>query len=206
MLDGGLIFGVSWLWYLIGTVGIGGTIALAVLAPATLASAIPMLLRFFFGTRVGVGLLSGSLAFMAADIHRSTKDAAWWKSEKASMVEAARKRDTKIAEDTAEEVRKEMADLAVSETKTDAAVKEFADAPPVRFPETPARAVDPLAITDADADRLCIIATGRPCQRTAARHEGAHVPLPKPRPKGAHTTDRWKQLPAVIRRGAGNPE
>lgn len=203
-LHGGLVFGVWWLWYVLGTVGIGGLIALLVLAPAVVETLLQGAVKFFFGTRIGAALLAGFIAFQVADIWRSTSDAKYWKAEKAAMIDAAKRRETKIAEDTAVEARKEMADLAVSSSTTDQAIKEFANAQPVRFPETPARQIDPLAISDADADRLCIIATGKACVRLQPK--GGAVPLPRARPKAADSQHHRRKLPDLIRRGVGRAE
>lgn len=149
MFNSGLIWGVSWVWYLVGTIGIGGTIALLYLGPAFLTALVPQLVRFFFGTRIGVGIMVGAIAFMVADIHRSRSDAARWEAEKAAFVQAEHDRDERIAKETREAVWKEIADATAQNTVLDNEVKEFHDAlPPV--PASPAAAtVNPFLVGDS---------------------------------------------------------
>lgn len=196
MFNSGLIWGVSWVWYLVGTVGIGGTIALLYLGPAFLTALVPHLLKFFFGTRIGVGIMVGFATFMVADIHRSRSDAARWEAEKASFVQAQHDRDARIAKETRDEVWTEIADATAANTTIDNEVKEFHDA----LPPAPATAtVNPFIVGDS-ACRLRHIAGYAGCGPQRAKG------VPKARPQGAGSGRiDWSKfrLPGFITTGTG---
>ncbi|MET4187629.1 hypothetical protein ABIB86_000422 [Bradyrhizobium sp. JR1.7] len=199
MFNGGLVCGISWIWYLVGTIGLGGTIVLLYLGPAVLTSIVPYLLRFFLGTRIGVGILAASITFMVADIHRSRSDAARWDAEKATFVQAQRDRDTRIATETREKVWTEIANATAENTVIDNEVKDFTDA----LPPTPAAAaVNPFLVGDASC-KLRHIAGYAGCGPD--RTQG----VPKARSKGAGTgrIDWWKiGLPSLVTSGtSGTP-
>lgn len=196
MFNSGLIWGVSWVWYLVGTVGIGGTIALLYLGPAFLTAVVPYLLRFFLGTRVGVGIMVGAACFMVADIHRSRSDAARWEAEKAAFVQAQHDRDERIAKETRDKVWAEIANATAANTVIDNEVKEFHDA----LPPAPATAtVNPYIVGDS-ACRLRHIAGYPGCGPD--RTKG--VPKARSGRAGSGRID-WSQfrLPGFITTGAG---
>lgn len=196
MFNSGLIWGVSWVWYLVGTIGIGGAIALLYLGPAFLTALVPYLLRFFLGTRIGVGIMVGAIAFMAADIHRSRSDARHWEAEKAAFAQQQRDRDTRIAQETRDAVWTEIANATAENTVLDNEVKEFHDALP---PAPPTATVNPFLVGDASC-RLRHIAGYAGCGPDRAQG------VPKARSKGAGTGHiDWSRLglPGLITRGTG---
>lgn len=198
MFNSGLIWGVSWVWYLVGTIGIGGTIALLYLGPAFLTAILPSLLRFFFGTRLGVGIMVGFAAFMVADIHRSREDAKRWEAEKAAFAQAQHDRDERIAKETRDKVWAEIADATAANTVIDNEVKEFHDALP---PAAPAAAtINPYLVGDS-ACRLRHIAGYAGCGPVRAQG----VPKAGSKRAGTGRIDWSKfRLPGLITAGPGS--
>lgn len=113
-----MLGGVSWVWWLIGTFGIAGTIALAIFAPSALMlvwNAISKVLVWMLQTRVGCAILAFIIAFLIADIHRSRLDEASWKKQIAAFEAAQTQRDADIAAD----VRKTVTDELAKDQKAD---------------------------------------------------------------------------------------
>lgn len=194
MFNGGLVWGVSWIWYLVGTLGIGGTVALFYLAPAVL----PLILRFLTGTRLGVGIMVGLIAFMVADIHRSRSDTNRYEAEKAAFAQAQADRDKRIAQETRDEVWKQIANATAENTAIDTDVKEFHDALPPISPS-----VDNPFIVGAASCRLRNIAGFAGCGPVRAQG----VPKARSKSAGTGSGDRSRlRLPGLITRGFSGTE
>jgi hypothetical protein len=194
-MGNGTFLGIGWLWWLLGTFGIAGTIAILALAPGIVpmvVQAVVRLLAYLLSTRWGCALLAAGIAFMAADIHRSMRDEAAFKERTAAFERQQDERDKRIAQETREEVWKEIANQTAVNRETDQHVEEFKDAlPPVQHVEG-----NPFAIPRSDADRLCRITGQAECgPRPVARS----VPTPRKRP--VIPADRGLRLPNLISRG-----
>lgn len=132
-------FGVSWLWWGIGTLGLGGIILLAVMwftvGPVLvnkILNAIGYVLVLAWSSRIGVGIIVGALAFFVADTHRSRLDEADWAKQTAEFNKRAAMRDKQIAEQTRADVTAELQQQKADDAAADKEVKEFHDAlPPV---------------------------------------------------------------------------
>lgn len=129
-----LIWGVSWLWYLAGFLGVGGTIAFVVLAPAEAGMVFQSVFRFLLTTRPGWALMALLIAVPLTDIHRSKKDEAAFAQRTAEFEEKQKERDATIASDTRKQVTAELAEEVKANTKVDTDVdafqKELPPAPP----------------------------------------------------------------------------
>ncbi len=174
MFNGELIWGVSWVWYLIGLLGIGGTIAFFVLAPAVAAPIFQAVFRFLFSTRPGWAIMAALILVPLADAHRSRKDEAAFARRTAEFEQKQKERDERIRAETRDEVTKELADQATSNTKVDTDVDAFKQS----LPPVPATG-NPFAV-GPDACRLRVIA-GLACNKD--RSSATRLPAPRPRPK-----------------------
>lgn len=178
----GELFGIWWLWWLVGTLGLGGTIAAFVMAPAVAMPVFQAALRFLLGTRIGVGLLVGLVVFVAADIHRSRLDQRVWDAKVASFEQRQKERDQKIADDTRAAVTAEIAAQNVANAATDQKTEDFThDLPPI-----PATG-NPFAV-GPDACRLRNIA-GLPCSEPG----GEPAPMPKADPRHRSPKHYWRK-------------
>lgn len=164
------LFGVSWVWWLLGTFGVAGTVALAIFAPTVLA-VIWRIIAKLFQTRIGCAAIVGLLVFVAADIHRSRLDQAELEAQKAAFDLKQKQRDETVAADTLKAVNIALEKQKEAFASIDKDAKEFKDAlPPV--PSTG----NPFAV-GPDACRLRAIA-GLACRRS----EGPEtVPTPRSR-------------------------
>lgn len=163
-----LIDGVSWVWWLLATFGIGGTIALALFFPtvATLiANGLGKLFMAMIGTRVGVGLIVGVLTFIAADIHRSKLDQADWDKRTAAQAAAQKVRDQKIADDVRAQVTAEITAQQTSDDTTDKKVETFDATPPARAATAPCDS----GVVGPDLGRLRDVAGTKPTVRSRAK-------------------------------------
>jgi hypothetical protein len=124
------IGGVWWVWWALGTFGIGGCIAIAVLAPAVAAPLAQALFRFFIESRIGNIILAGAICFAIGDINRSLKDRQDFAARTAAFEQAQEARDARIAQETRDAVTKELAEQKITETQIDKEVKDFQNAPP----------------------------------------------------------------------------
>lgn len=153
MFSGGdLIWGISWIWYLIGILGVGGTIAFFVVDFAGAVLFFKGVAHLLWTTRIGWALVAGALCFFIADTHRSSKDEAAFAERTAEFEQKQKDRDVKIAQDTRVAVLQELADAKQADTTTDTEVKEFHDdKPPIAALDNPFR-------VGTDVDRLRRIA------------------------------------------------
>jgi cytochrome c-type biogenesis protein CcmH/NrfF len=173
-----MLLGIWWLWWAIGTFGLVGTGLMLWLAPAFLVQIVTWLLKFFFTTRIGAAILAGSVAFFVADVNRSLRDEAEYKQRTALFEHAQKARDARIAQDTRDQVWKEIADQTAANTVTDNQVKDFHDAlPPV---EATDKCADVVRV-GSNANRLLNIAGGGSPQGRSKRLKG----VPKARPRAA---------------------
>lgn len=176
---GGTFLGIGWLWWLLGTFGIAGTVAMLVFAPTVVPLVVQAVVRFvgyLLSTRWGCALLAAVVAFVVADIHRSTSDEKAFKARTEAFERAQHDRDERIARETREAVTKELADAAKENVKVDEDVKEFKDA----LPPVPHTGDNPFRV-GADACRLRHIAgqVERGCGESVNG-----VPTPRRRPAG----------------------
>lgn len=201
--------GIAWVYWMLGTFGVLGTIAAFWFAPAITVQVLKYLATFLFTTRIGNVILAAVVAFVIADINRSKIDAAEYAEKIASMTAEAeakhKQRDAEIAASAKAEVMAELAGKKLSEAKIDSDVKDFTDA--LQTAPAPQGATVPQAAPDfrvGDAScRLRAIAGYAGCEP-----EGAVGGVPKARSKGrgARLPD-WAQyrLPSLISRGASRP-
>lgn len=195
--------GIEWVYWMLGTFGVLGTIAAFWFAPAITVQVLKYLATFLFTTRIGNVILSAVVAFVIADINRSKIDAAEYAEKIASMTAEAeakhKQRDAEIAASAKAEVMAELARQRLSEAKIDSDVKEFTDALPAQanVPSAP-----DFRVGDASC-RLRKLAGYAGCSP-----EGTVGGVPKARSKdrGARLPD-WAQyrLPSLISRGASRP-
>jgi hypothetical protein len=194
-MEGGTFLGIGWLWWLIGTFGIAGTVALVALAPAAIPMVVQTIVRvvgYLLSTRWGCALLAALVAYAVADIARSRMDHAAFEKEKQAFEQAQVARDTRIAQETRDEVWKEIANQTAMNKETDRHVEEFKDA----LPAVPHAEGNPFAISPADAARLCQISGQTECgNRPAARS------VPAPRKRSAVPANHGFRLPNLISRG-----
>lgn len=195
--------GIAWVYWLVGTLGLAGTIAAFWFFPVVAMSVAKFLATFLFTTRIGNIILAAGLAFMIADINRSQRDAEHYAEEKAAATqafeEARKQRDIEITEDTRAAVMAELARARLAEAQSNSAVKDFSDALP---PAPPVNGTSDFRVGDASC-RLRAIAGYAGCgSETAigrvqeARSKGARSRLPN-----------WAQygLPDIISRGPREP-
>jgi hypothetical protein len=76
--------GIAWVYWLVGTLGLAGTIAAFWFFPVVAMSVAKFLATFLFTTRIGNIILAAGLAFMIADINRSQRDAAEYAEQTAA--------------------------------------------------------------------------------------------------------------------------
>jgi hypothetical protein len=181
-------------YWLIGTLGVAGTIALLVFFPAVFSIAFKAVVRFFslvLSYRVGCAVVAAIAAALIADYHRHSIDDADFAARSAAFEQAQVDRDERIRQETRENVWKEIANATAENAKTDENVKVFTDALP-----TPSAAGNPFAISDADAIRLCHIAGQTECG--PRRDKG----VSKIRRASRRAADQKIRLPSLIRNGA----
>lgn len=173
------MFGISWLWWLIGVLGIGGTIALAFIAPTVIPlvfRAIVGVFSYLLGRRWGCALLTALVLIPIVDIHRSRRDAAIWEERVADFNRQQDERDKRIATETRAVVEKELAATKKDEDRVDqqtvATIGEFKHVEPVPALGNPFR-------VGADSCRLREIVGQAGCG-PQGRHE--RMPTPKRRP------------------------
>jgi hypothetical protein len=172
-------------WWLIATLGVAGTVALAAglfaLGPQALVIAARAVREFFrvvLSYRIGCALLAAISVGIAVDYWRHSRDDAEFARRVAAFEAAQVARDNKVAQDTRELVWQEIANATAENAVIDKDVKEFTDAPPPPLPTTG----DPYDIDPADRIRLCHIAGKTECgperaqgvraARRAAPHPG----------------------------------
>lgn len=173
-----MLFGVSWLWWALGTFGLIGTGLMIWLAPTILIAFLKTAATFCFTTRIGAALLAASIAFFVADVNRSKRDEADFAVRTAQFEQAQADRDAKIKADTRTEVKNEIAAQAIKDLATDTQLKEFHYA----LPAVPATAAcSDIVRVGNNADRLRIIA-GTPHRRYIRPKR-----MPKARRKAAGT-------------------
>jgi hypothetical protein len=186
------------LYWLIGTVGVAGTIALFAIYPAIMGSIWRGIIKLFaliLSYRLGCAIVAAIAVGFAVDYWRHSRDDAAYAEQTAAFEQAQRDRDKKIAKETREAVWVEIANATAESAVTDKEVKEFTDVlPPV--PETG----NPFRV-GADAGRLCKIAGQARC--------GPPSPQGVPKAKGAGVSsgNRGKlRLPHLVSRGAGSAQ
>lgn len=124
---------ITWALLAIGSLGLGGIIALAILAPATLLIVWQVIAKLFFKvieTRVGVGALVAVAVWFVASFYQQHVDNEKFEQQKAEFKAAQLKRDADIARDTKLEVEKRLADLYMWEQESDHDVATFKKALP----------------------------------------------------------------------------
>lgn len=187
--------GVHLLFWLLGTVGIAGTIALFVAVPAAMPAIVNALAKFFglvLSYRIGCAALALVAGLLIADYWRAGKDAAEWKRRVAAFEQAQKDRDTRIATEVEAEVRKELATAATNNVAIDQDVREFHEALPA-----PPTTGNPFRVGD-DACKLRRIAG-----QTECRYGKGALPVPKARPRATRAGDYTRyRLPRLILTGS----
>jgi hypothetical protein len=198
-----LFDGIAWVYWLVGTLGVAGTIAALWFAPAITGQVLWKLASFLFTTRIGNIILAAAIAFMVADINRSQRDAADYAEKTAAATaafeEARKQRDIEITEETRAAVMAELARARLTEAQLNSDVKEFSDALP---PAPPVNGTSDFRVGDASC-RLRAIAGYAGCGPEAAAGR-----VPQARPEGARSRlPDWAQyrLPEIISRGPREP-
>lgn len=131
------ILGISWLWWLLSTFGLGGTVIIVWFFPAVAVKIGATLLNFFLTNRWGNMLGVAIVVFIVADINRSLRDEHEFAARTAAFEQEQHARDERIAAETRITVQAEMAAQAKADTKTDTEVKDFTNAlPPVPFADS----------------------------------------------------------------------
>lgn len=182
-------------YWLIGTVGVAGTIALFAIYPAimgTIWRVIIKLLGAILSYRIGCVIVTAIVVAFAVDYWRHSRDDAAFAEQTAAFEQAQSERDKRIAQETRDAVWVEIANATAENAVTDKEVKEFTDVlPPV--PETG----NPFRV-GADAGRLCKIAGQSRCGPPSPQG------VPKTQGPGASSGDRrGLRLPHLVSRGAG---
>jgi hypothetical protein len=184
-------------YWLIGTLGVAGIIALVVFAPAVATVALNAVVRFLslvLSTRVGCAVVAGALAWFIADYVRHSIEDTKHAAEVAAFEKAQVDRDKRIAQETREDVLKEVAAASAENVTVDKEVKDFADA----LPKPPADAGNPFLI-GADACRLRHLAGQAECGSDRAQG------VPAADTKPASLKDRIrKRLPSSGSGSAGH--
>lgn len=108
---------LGWVVSAVGVLGVGGFIALLVVAPAIatqIAAGVGRFLSWMLSTRIGVGLLVGAACLLAGELHgdhigASRVQSKWDEAREAAAAEK-QKRETEIAEKAREQERTIIAD------------------------------------------------------------------------------------------------
>jgi len=132
-----MMLGIWWVWWALGGTGTVTLGLLAWLAPALLVEIGKAVLGFFITTRLGNVIAAAAIAFFVADTNRSIRDNDAFAVRTAQFEQAQQERDARIAQETRDEVLKQVAATAAASAQTDKEVKEFHDdLPPVPFAAT----------------------------------------------------------------------
>lgn len=148
------------IYWIVGTLGVAGTIALFVFFPAVMGTIWKAIIRLFtlvLSYRIGCAIVAAIVVAFAVDYWRHSRDDAAYAAKTAAFEQAQRDRDKRIAQETKDEVWTDIANQTAVNKVTDQEVKEFEDAIP---PSPPTG--NPFRI-GADAGRLCRIAGGTVC-------------------------------------------
>lgn len=129
--------------WVIGTLGIGGTIVAFILYPAIVTpilNGIGKLFAWVFSYRLGCAIAAAIVAAFLAMYWQQSRDNADFAKRTAEFEAAQDARDKRIAAETREEVWTEIANQTALNTATDQEVKEFHDAlPPIPHTGNPFR-------------------------------------------------------------------
>ncbi len=185
------LLGIQWIWWLLGTFGIGGVALLAYFAPAVALGVGQWLLKFVLTTPIGAALATAAVVWFVADTNRSIRDQHEFAARTAAYEQLQAQRDVTIRQETREDVLRESGEQALANAKTDQQVKEFKDAlPPVPY----ANGVNPFRVGDASC-RLRALAGQVGCG--SERPKG--VPQARPQGAGAGTGHRPRfRLPGFV--------
>lgn len=191
--------GIAWVYWMLATFGVVGTIVLLYVAPAATIGVLKYLATFLFTTRIGNIILAAAIAFMIADINRSKRDAAEYAEKEAAATaafkRASEERDAGIAADTRAAVMAALAKQRLADAQLNSDVKDFSDALP---PAPPVNGTSDFRVGDASC-RLRAIAGFAGC-----RPEAAARGVPEAGSESAGTgLPHWTRyrLPEVISRG-----
>jgi hypothetical protein len=124
---------IPWVWWLVGFLGVGGTVALFIFAPAVanaITEAVFGVVRALLKTRVGVAILVavivGTLGWLDGDLHGRLKERKLWTAANAAAEAARVARDVAIAKSSEAKFQPVIDDLqerlAKYESKKDGAV------------------------------------------------------------------------------------
>jgi hypothetical protein len=185
-------------YWMIGTLGVAGTIALFAFAPAVATGALNAVVRFFglvLSYRIGCAVVAAALSWFIADYVRHSIEDDKHAAANAAFEAAQVARDERIKIETRELVWKEIADATAENAVTDKEVKEFTDALP-KPPET-----GNVFRVGADSCRLRKLAGQADCGSDGAQG------VPKADTKPASLKDRIrKRLPGSDGGSVGRSE
>lgn len=165
-------------YWLAGTLGIAGTIALFVFVPNVAGIIFRAVVKFFsfvLSYRVGCALVAALVVGFAVDYWRHSRDDADFAAKTAAFEAAQDARDKRIADDTRASVTAEIANQQKQDDGTNQEVKEFHDT----LPPIPALG-NPFAV-GSDRDRLRIIA-GQAVSKPASAKRVSAPRRASPRP------------------------
>lgn len=120
-------------YWLLGTIGVAGTIALAVFFPAVFSLAFRAVAQFFtlvLSYRAGCALVAAIAAALVADYWRHDFDDKRHAAEVAAFERKQDERDQRIKQETRDSVLAEIASAAKENSATDSETKDFTDALP----------------------------------------------------------------------------
>ncbi len=144
---------MTWLWWAasaLGSLGIIGAIVLAIFFPPMLLvvwKIVSNAFLWFFRTRIGFGIVVGVAVWYGTSWYQHRIDVQACEAEKAAFKVAQKKRDSDIAKDTEQFVRKQIADEYMAQQESDNALAQFKT-------ETHAANPDRKCPVGADAPRL----------------------------------------------------
>jgi hypothetical protein len=190
-----MLHGIWWVWWTLGGAGTLTIALMAWLAPALLVQIVKSAIGFFIFTRIGNIIAAAAIAFLVGDVNRSIRDQNEFAARTASFEQAQQQRDAMIAEQTREQVTKEIAAAQAANAQTDKEVTEFDHAiPPVPYAQT-----NPFRV-GADACRLRHIAGETQCGPASPTHG-----LPKARSATQGAADHPRhRLPGLVQRVLGH--
>lgn len=121
------------IYWLLGTIGVAGTIIIAAIFPAAFSVALRAVAGFFnllLSYRAGCALLAAIAAAIAADYWRHSHEDEKHRAEVAAFERKQDERDARIKQETRESVLAEIASATKENAATDTVTKEFTDALP----------------------------------------------------------------------------
>jgi len=150
---------LSWIFAIVGVVGVGGLIALAVFAPAVAQVVMTIIIDFFkavLSTRLGVGIVVGLVCLVGGDLYGNItgRNAAETQCQQAQLKAdaEAKARDQTITNQAGTDAQKRMAQLELENQAYQTQTKAYADEIDKR--NKAAKAPSGCVLSPADIKRL----------------------------------------------------